>query len=54
VKVAIASQASATNAYVNNKMLKVNVKYTNAAYWEVLDYVFFGRPAFWPGGDKPG
>jgi len=43
--VAIASKMSATNAYVNNKKIKVYLKYTNAAWWEVLDNKFLeGKP----------
>jgi len=45
VKVAIASKMSATNAYVNNKKIKVYLKYTNAAWWEVLENEFLeGKP----------
>src|SRR5579859_194685 len=45
VEVAISSRSSATNAYVGDKKLTVDVKYTNAAYWEVLEYVFTeGKP----------
>jgi putative ABC transport system permease protein len=43
-KIAISSSA-ATNAYVNNKKLVINVKYTNEAFWEVLRYSFIeGKP----------
>jgi putative ABC transport system permease protein len=43
--VAISSRSSAVNAYVGNKKLTIDVKYTNAAYWDVLDYVFTeGKP----------
>jgi putative ABC transport system permease protein len=45
VKVAISSRPASTNTYVNNKKLVIGVKYTNAAYWEVLNYVFLeGKP----------
>jgi putative ABC transport system permease protein len=44
-KVAIASIFAATNAYVNNKKLVIDVKYTNAEYWDILEYEFLeGRP----------
>lgn len=45
VKVAISSNNSGTNTYVNNKKIGINLKYTNAAYWDVLDYEFLeGKP----------
>jgi putative ABC transport system permease protein len=45
VKVAISSQFKGTNTYVNNKKIAVNFKYTNADYWDVLDYDFTeGKP----------
>jgi len=40
VKVAISSLSAATNTYVNNKKLVIAVKYTNDAYWDVLNYNF--------------
>lgn len=44
-KVAISSIFGPTNTYINNKKLVINVKYTNAAYWEVLEYKFLeGKP----------
>ncbi|MES2332767.1 MAG: FtsX-like permease family protein [Bacteroidota bacterium] len=44
-KIAIASLFTATNAYVNNKKLVINLKYTDDAYWDVTDYVFLeGKP----------
>jgi len=44
-KISISSLYTATNAYVNNKKLVINIKYTNADYWDVLDYVFLeGKP----------
>lgn len=44
-KVAIVSSFTATNAYVNNKKLVINLKYVNAVYWEVTDYEFLeGKP----------
>jgi len=45
VKVAISSMAASTNTYVNNKKLTLDVKYTNDAYWDVLNYEFLeGKP----------
>jgi putative ABC transport system permease protein len=45
VKVAISSNSGGTNTYVNNKKISINFKYTNAAYWDVLDYEFLeGKP----------
>ncbi|MEJ7739222.1 MAG: FtsX-like permease family protein [Chitinophagaceae bacterium] len=45
VKVAISSTYSPTNTYVNNKKIVINYKYTNEAYWEVMDYEFLeGKP----------
>ncbi len=46
VKVAISSVFSGTNTYVNNKKIAVNYKYTNAEYWDVLDYDFTEGKAF--------
>ncbi len=40
VKVAISSMSESTNTYVNNKKLVVSVKYTNEAFWDVLNYEF--------------
>ncbi len=37
--------SAATNTYVNNKKLVIGVKYTNDAYWDVLNYIFLeGKP----------
>lgn len=45
VKIAVSSMYRGTNAYVNNKKIAINYKYTNAAYWEVLEYDFLeGKP----------
>ncbi len=45
VKIAVSSANRGTNAYVNNKKIAINFKYTNAAYWEVLEYDFLeGKP----------
>jgi putative ABC transport system permease protein len=46
VKVAISSMFKGTNTYVNNKKIAVNFKYTNAEYWDVLDYDFTEGKAF--------
>jgi putative ABC transport system permease protein len=45
VKVAISSIYSGTNTYVNNKKIVINYKYTNADYWDILNYEFLeGKP----------
>lgn len=45
VKVAISSTYSTTKTYVNGKKLSIDYKYTNADYWDALDYKFLeGRP----------
>jgi len=45
VKVGISSRFSGTNTYVNNKKIAVNYKYTNAAYWDIMEYDFLeGKP----------
>ncbi|MEO6453943.1 MAG: ABC transporter permease [Ginsengibacter sp.] len=45
VKVAISSAFSGTNTYINNKKIAINFKYTNADFWDVLDYEFLeGKP----------
>ncbi len=46
VKIAISSGFNGTNTYVNNKKIAVNYKYTNADYWDVLDYDFIEGKAF--------
>jgi putative ABC transport system permease protein len=44
-KVAISSFFSATNTYINNKKLVINLKYTNDAFWEVMNFDFIeGKP----------
>lgn len=44
-KVAISSFFSATNTYVNNKKLVINLKYTNNAFWDVMQFNFTeGKP----------
>jgi putative ABC transport system permease protein len=46
VKVGISSMFDFSSTYVNNKKVSVNLKYTNAAYWEILENDFFiaGKP----------
>ena len=45
VALAISSGFSGTNTYVNNKKIAVNYKFTNAEYWDVLEYDFLeGKP----------
>jgi len=46
VKIAISSGANGTNTYVNNKKIAIRYKYTNAAYWDILEYDFFEGKAF--------
>ncbi len=44
-KVAISSIFSTTNTYVNNKKLEIDMKYTNAEFWDVQEFQFLeGRP----------
>lgn len=44
-KVAISSMFTFTNTYVNNKKLTINMKYTNDAFWDVLQFKFLeGKP----------
>jgi putative ABC transport system permease protein len=40
VKMAISSGFQGTNTYVNDKKIEINYKYTNADYWDVLEYEF--------------
>jgi len=45
IKVGISSRANGTNTYINNKKIAVHYKYTNAAYWDILEYEFLeGKP----------
>src|SRR5258708_18954511 len=46
VKVAISSGAGGTNTYVNNKKIAIYYKYTNADFWDVLDFDFLEGGAF--------
>jgi putative ABC transport system permease protein len=44
-KIAISSMFDFSSAYVNNKKVAINQKFTNADYWDVLDYDFLeGKP----------
>ncbi len=44
-RVAISSMFTPTNTYVNNKKLVINMKYTNDAFWDVLQFRFLeGKP----------
>jgi putative ABC transport system permease protein len=44
-KMGISSGPNASNAYVNNKKIVIEYKYTNADYWRVLEYKFLeGKP----------
>lgn len=44
-KISVSSRPEGTNTYVNNKKIAIDYKYTDAAYWEVLDYDFLeGKP----------
>jgi putative ABC transport system permease protein len=56
VKIAMYSEPKATNTYLNNKKIVINVKYTNDAFWDVFQYAFVeGKPYNWQqirNGDK--
>ncbi|MGY0038288.1 ABC transporter permease [Pedobacter sp. NJ-S-72] len=44
-KIAISSLSKSTNTYVNNKKVVIEYKYTNADFWNILDYQFLeGKP----------
>lgn len=44
-KITLFSGFSGTNTYVNNKKIAVNYKYTDANYWDILEYQFLeGKP----------
>jgi putative ABC transport system permease protein len=45
-KMAITSSSKSSNAYVNNKKLVIGYQYTNADYWNVLEYKFLEGKAF--------
>jgi len=44
--IAISSRSNSTNTYVNNRKITIDYKYTNADYWNVLDYDFIEGKAF--------
>lgn len=46
VKLGISTGYEGTNTYVNNKKLAVNYKYTNADYWDIMEYDFTEGKAF--------
>jgi putative ABC transport system permease protein len=48
VKVAISSVVNGTNTYINNKKIAINYKYTNADFWQVIDFDFMEGKAFSP------
>lgn len=44
-KVAVVSQWAWSNAYVDNKRIKVKSKFSDATFWEVMDFTFLeGKP----------
>lgn len=45
-KLAISSNFNSTNTYVNNKKIVINYKYTNADFWDVLDFDFLEGKSF--------
>lgn len=46
VKVAISSAIDLASTYVNNKKIDLFFKYTNADYWDILEYDFLEGKAF--------
>ncbi|MBE9586427.1 ABC transporter permease [Mucilaginibacter sp. JRF] len=45
VKLAISSNWQGTNTYINDKKIAINYKYTNADYWDILEFDFIeGKP----------
>ncbi|MDR6944351.1 ABC transporter permease [Mucilaginibacter pocheonensis] len=45
VKLAIVSRNNSSNAYVNNKKIVIDIKYTNADLWDIANYQFVeGKP----------
>ncbi|BAU55113.1 ABC transporter permease [Mucilaginibacter gotjawali] len=46
VKMTIFSGFGGTNTYVNNKKIAVDYKYTDANYWDILEYDFLEGKAF--------
>ncbi len=45
-KMAICSGFNGTNTYINNKKIAVNYKYTDAVYWDIMEYDFVEGKAF--------
>lgn len=45
-KMAVSSFPRVSNAYINNKKLVISYKYTNADYWDVLEYKFLEGKAY--------
>ncbi|RDC66498.1 ABC transporter permease [Adhaeribacter pallidiroseus] len=45
-KVAIGSTFKGVNSYVNNKRLSLDLKYTDANFWEILEFNFLEGKAF--------
>jgi putative ABC transport system permease protein len=45
-KMAFSSGMKAVNTYVNNKRLDLDLKYTDAAFWEILEFRFLEGKAF--------
>lgn len=44
-RIALASNPTTTNTFIGNKKLKLQLRYTDANYWEVFDFQFLeGRP----------
>jgi len=46
VKLGITNGSESTNTYVNNKKISVSYKYTNADYWDIIEYDFIEGKAF--------
>lgn len=46
VTIGISSMSGGTNAYVNNKKITVNYKYTNSEFWDILEFEFLEGKAF--------
>ena len=45
-KMGISTNPVASNAFVNNKKIEIGYKYTNADYWNVLEYEFLEGKAY--------
>lgn len=45
-KIAISSSAASANTYVNDKKIDVDYKYTNADFWEVMEFEFVEGKAY--------